>query len=162
MAKDRSQVPEDERAAVIAELRRQVEAAKAASGRKGAQGIVAQKLGMSQQTISAAIGPDAKVGGLLARSLLEFLGISMAELKRIHGIGQPIPVQDPSGIEAAVMLLGERIGPEAVRRVRARAGLRVELPIVWAREILAEQRRILEELELSFSLPEHWVTKNNR
>lgn len=162
MAKDRSQVPEDERAAVIAELRVQVERAKVASGRRGAQGIVAQKLGMSQQTISSALGPDGKVGGLLARSLLEFLGISMAELKRIHGIGQPIPVQDPSGIDAAVTLLGERVGPEAVRRVRARAGLRVELPIVWAREILAEQRRILEELELSFSLPEQGLKNRNR
>ena len=162
MTRERSQVPEEERAAVIAELRVQVERTKAATGRKGAQGTVAARIGMSQQTVSAALGPDGKVGPLLSRSLLEFLGISMVELKRWHGIGCPIPVQDPSGIASAVLLLGDRVGPEAVRRVQARAGLRVETPMVWAREILAEQRRIVDELELSFAVPADTARKSNR
>jgi hypothetical protein len=162
MPKERAQVPEDERAAVVKELRVQVDLAKVATGRKGAQGVVAARLGMSQQTVSAALGPGGKVGPLLARSLLEHLGISMSELKRWHGIGQPIPVQDPSGIGSAVLLLGDRVGPEAVRRVQARAGLRVETPMVWAREILAEQRRILDELEMSFSISVTGTKNRNR
>lgn len=105
---------------------------------------VAKLLGISQAAVWKAkehrvAGPD------VTRKIERHVGASVDELVRKHGLTPPPPAAAMTPLDVAVAYLDDLIGPEAVRRVRARSAGREMRPYEWGRELLAEQDALIKD-----------------
>jgi len=131
----RAMMPIYEREAVAREIENLVTTEKS-------QERVASLLNVSQQAVSRAVNHRA-VGPHLARAVADYLGMSVNELVEKHRL---TPESGPmSSFDIAVAYLEDTIGPEAIRRVKARIGGRQLRPMEWGRELIAEQQALLAD-----------------
>lgn len=126
------------------------------------QTSVGKKLGVSQGAVWKA-RKNREVGPDVARKIERHLKTTTAQLVEKHKLKPAVvTVSDP--LEIAIAYWGDLVGPEAVRRVRARVGHEAKLAHEFGEILIREQEDLLHERTpvVSHAAPDSSTRKRNR